>query len=59
MTVSIKRHLSGQNIFPAMLNSRLTGLEDAGTDKYRLANLLIAGGYITCDLKIMINKIND
>ena len=56
MTVSIKRHLSGQNIFPAMLNSRSTGLEDAGTVKYRLANLVLAGGYITCDLKIMINK---
>ena len=36
MTVSVKRHLSGRNIFPAMLKSRSTGLEDAGTD--RLAN---------------------
>ena len=49
MTVSVKQYLSGRNIFPAMLNSRLTGLEDTGTDKYRLADLLIAGGYITCD----------
>ena len=49
MTVSVKRHLSGQNIFSAMLNSRSTSLEDAGTDKYHLANLLIAGVYITCD----------
>ena len=48
MTVSVKRHPSGRNMFPAMLN-RLTGLEDAGTDKYCLANLLKAGGYITCD----------
>ena len=50
MTVSIKRHLFGQNIFPTMLNSRSTDLEDAGTHKYGLANLLIAGGYKTCDL---------
>ena len=49
MTVPVKRHLSGQNIFPAMLNSCSTGLEDTGTDKYRLADLLIAGVYITCD----------
>ena len=49
MTVSVKRHLSGWNIFPAMLNSHSTGLEDAGTDKYYLVNLLISGGYITCD----------
>ena len=48
MTVSVKRHPSGRNMFPVMLN-RLTGLEDAGTDKYRLANLLIAGRHITCD----------
>ena len=31
-----------------MLNNRSTGPEDAGTDKYRLANLLIAGGYNEC-----------
>ena len=49
MTISVIRHLSGRNIFPVTLNSRSTGLEDAGTDKYRLANLLIAGGYTTCD----------
>ena len=48
MTVSVKRRPSGQNMFPATLN-HLTGLEDAGTDKHRLANLLIAGGHITCD----------
>ena len=44
--VSVKRHLSERNIFPAMLNSRSTDPEDAGTDNYRLANLLIAGGYM-------------
>ena len=33
-TVSVKRHLSGRNIFPATLNSHLTGAKDAGTDKY-------------------------
>ena len=49
MTVSVKRQLSGRNIFPVTLNSCSNGLEDAGTDKYRLANLLIAGVYITCD----------
>ena len=48
MTVSVKRRPSGRNMFPAMLN-RLTGLEDPGTDKYHLANLLIAGERITCD----------
>ena len=46
MTVSIKQHLSGRNIFPAILNSRSTGPEDAGTDKY---HLVIADAYITCD----------
>ena len=49
MTLSVKRHLSGQNKFPAMLNSCLARPEDVGTHKYCLANLLIAGGYITCD----------
>ena len=49
MTESVKRHLSGRNIFPVMLNSRSTGLENAETQKYCLANLLKAGGYITCD----------
>ena len=48
MTVSVKRRPSGRNMFPVMLN-RLTGLEDAGTHKYCLANLLVARGYITCD----------
>ena len=49
MTVSVKWHLSGRNIFSVMLNSRSTALEDARTDKYHLANLLIAGVYITCN----------
>ena len=48
-TVSVKQHLFGQNIFPAMPNSRSTGPEDAGTQKYCLGNLLIAGGHITYD----------
>ena len=46
MNVSIKRHLSGRNIFPAMLNSRSTVV----------SMTVLAGGYITCDFKIMINK---
>ena len=49
MTVSVKRHLSGQNIFPVMLNSCSTGLENAETQKYCVANLLKVSGYITCD----------
>ena len=49
MTVLVIRHLSGRNIYPTMLNSRSAGLENAGTDKYSLANLLLAGGYITHD----------
>ena len=40
-TVSVKRHLSGRNIFPAMLNSRSTGPEDAGTDKYHICLLIV------------------
>ena len=44
-TISVKRHLSGRKIFPAMLKSRSTGPEDAGTDKQHSANLLITRGY--------------
>ena len=36
MTVSVKQHFSGQNIFPATLNSHSTGLEDARTDILQL-----------------------
>ena len=37
MTVSVKQHLSGPNIFPAMLISRSTGPEDARTHKCKVS----------------------
>ena len=48
MTVSVKRHLSGQNIFPVMLNSCSTGLENAETQKILLSQLAQSWWVHTC-----------
>ena len=47
MTVSVKGHLSGQTSDAKAIHSCSTGLENAETQKYCLANLLKAGGYIS------------
>ena len=41
--LSVRRHLSGRNTFPAMLKSLSTGAEDAGMQRKMGANFASAG----------------
>ena len=46
--LSVHEHLSGRKIFPAILNSRSTGAEEAGTVRHCLASLLSVGKFSCC-----------